>query len=75
MEKIRIRLSLTEEQIRDLRDAAYARENSLYRDFIRLMNDAGPRALYDTELMDHLKEKADQAKEWGKIAANLDRYV
>lgn len=42
MEKIRIRLSLTVEQIGALRDAAYARENSLYRDFIRLMNDAGP---------------------------------
>lgn len=24
--------------------------------------------------MDHLKEKADQAKEWGKIAENLARY-
>ena len=75
MEKIRIRLSLTVEQIRELRNAAYALENSAYRDFIQRMNVEGPRVLYDAELMARLKEKSDQAKEWGKIAENLDRYV
>lgn len=75
MEKIRIELSLTVEQIRDLRNAAYALENSAYRDFIKQMNVEGPQVLYDTELMARLKEKADQAKEWGKIAKILHHYM
>ena len=74
MEKIRIRLSLTVEQIIALKHAAYKLENSAYRDFIEQMNAEGPQVLYDAELMARLKKKADQAKEWGKIAENLARY-
>lgn len=75
MENIRIELSLTEEQIRELRNAAYALENSAYRDFIKTLNEDDTHVPFDTALMGHLKEKADQAKEWGKIAGNLARYV
>lgn len=75
MEKIRIRLSLTVEQIRELRNAAYKLENSAYRDFIKRLEVEGSRVLYDTELMARIKEIADQAKEWGKIAAMMSRYI
>lgn len=75
MEKIRIRLSLTVEQIRELRNAAYKLENSAYRDFIKRMEVEGSRVLYDAELMARIKEIADQAKEWGKIAAIMCRYI
>lgn len=75
MEKIRIRLSLTVEQIEELRNAAYKLENSAYRDFIKRLEIEGSRVLYDAELMARIKEIADQAKEWGKIAAMMSRYI
>lgn len=75
MEKIRIRLSLTVEQIEELRNAAYKLENSAYRDFIKRLEIEGSRVLYDAELMARIKEIADQAKEWGKIVAMMSRYI